>query len=732
MTERIAFLRKQTLESLNKSARRSMPADWSTADLPVSLPERKALALKKIFDEMPLFIGERELIVGTRTLYKPADGNRDDHSICEYRLDAFPRYVTDAEIEAFGKDCSCYNKTHYTPDFGILLHKGVAGILTEAAARKADPALEARHIEFLNSVIIAYSGLQNLIARYADLAASMAADADGEERVRLTGIADCCRKLVTGKPETFREALQLLWFGHLGAILENFLFICYGRLDVLLGEFLGDTPRDEALELLECLLLKMYDQADIIDGGYFNKHEGQLVVTLGGVTAEGENAVNDVTMLFLEAIDAVRLPEPEFNLRVSSKNPPEFLDRAARLTVSGCNFVSYYNDDRFVESMTGAGIPAEDARLYGFDLCQDINIPGRGDFFNAANLSLSHGLMTLLKGKSDFASFDALLGAYKELLADAARQAIAGFNAGYDLISLYRDGKYDEYFAWIREHGAASWGGRHPMAPLPYLSALYHGTIGQATDMIYDPMPVKAKGTMISCAVEAINSLAAIKSVVYDRKLCTLPDVVQACMDDYRGEGQEILRRLLWNAPKWGNDDPYVDAIAKDVLEFGMREFAKYRTATGDRFLTGIHQPHPVPTGGGLMATPEGRHKGQPVAVTLTPESGTMKNGATAALKSASCLDSKLIQWNFCVMVNYYASVFEGNAGHEIFKKLLTTYFAEGGMQHQPNVMDAAQLRQAQEEPEKYKDLIVRLWGVSAHFVDLPRELQDEMIARLG
>ncbi|MBE6930133.1 MAG: hypothetical protein E7463_07635 [Ruminococcaceae bacterium] len=732
MTERIAFLREQTLKSLNKTARRSMPADWSTADAPVSLPERKALALKKIFDEMPLFIGEQELIVGTRTLYKPADTNTDDHNVFEYRLETYPRYVTDAEIEAFGKDCSFFNKTHYTPDFGILLHKGVSGIIAEAEARKADPALAARHIEFLNSVIIAYTGLQNLISRYADLAASMAADADGEERARLDSIAACCRKLVTGRPETFREAVQLLWFGHLGTILESFMFICYGRLDVLLGEFLGDTPHDAAEELLECLLLKMYDQADIIDGGYFNKHEGQLVVTLGGVTADGGNAVNDVTMLFLDAIDAVRLPEPEFNLRISRKNPPEFLDRAARLTVSGCNFISYYNDDLFVDAMVGVGIPAEEARLYGFDLCQDINIPGRGDFYNAGTLSLSHGLMTLLKSKSDFASFDELLSSYKELLADTARQAIERFNAGYDLISLYRDGKYDEYFAHIREQGATSWAGRHPMAPLPFLSALYHGTIEQAMDMIYDPMPVKAKGTMIGCSVEAINSLAAIKSVVYDRGLYTLPDVVQACIDDFRGEGQEIMRRILWNAPKWGNDDPYVDEIAKDVLEFGMREFAKYRTNTGDVFLTGIHQPHPVATGWGLMAMPEGRHDKTPAAVTLTPESGTMKNGATAALKSASIFDTSLIQWNFCVMVNYYASVFEGNGGHELFKKLLTTYFADGGMQHQPNVMDAAQLRQAQIEPEKYKDLIVRLWGVSAHFVDLPRELQDEMIARLA
>ena len=220
--------------------------------------------------------------------------------------------------------------------------------------------------------------------------------------------------------------------------------------------------------------------------------------------------------------------------------------------------------------------------------------------------------------------------------------------------------------------------------------------------------------------------------MVFEDRLYTLSEVVQACCEDYKAEGQEIMRRILWNAPKWGNDDPYVDDIAKDLLEYCLKEYGKYKTFSGGNVLSGIHQPHPVSTGWGLMATPEGRHAGTPVAVTMTPESGTMKNGATAALKSASVFDPMLLQWNYCVMVNYYASVFEGEKGKSIFKNLLLSYFRRGGVQHQPNVLDVEELKKAQLEPEKYKDLIVRLWGVSAHFVDLSRELQDEMIARLS
>ena len=379
---RTEFLREQTVSGANK-CRRTPIWPMSVAEEDCSLSERKALALKRIFDNMPVYIGPKELIVGTRTLLPAKEGNEDGHDPMEYGLGTWIPYLTDAEIEKFGQNQSYSNITHYTPDFGIILHKGIDGILREAEEKKKDPALLPLNREFLSAVIIAYTGLKGLILRYAEEAVSLAAGADDAEKAELTEIARICRKISGDAPETFHEAVQLLWFAHLGTILESFEFINYGRLDVILGEFLGDTPRDEAAQLIDCLLLKMYDQADL-NITYLGRYAAQLVVTLGGVLPDGENAVNDVTMLFLDAIDRVRLPEPEFNLRINSKNPPEFLDRAAELTISGCNFVSYYNDDLFVASLHGAGIPLENAREYAFDLCQDINIPGKGDFSCAA------------------------------------------------------------------------------------------------------------------------------------------------------------------------------------------------------------------------------------------------------------------------------------------------------------------------------------------------------------
>lgn len=733
MTNRTHFLREQTLNGANKCNRAPLPKEWTTANAPFSLPERKAMGLAMMLEHMPLFIGEQELIVGTRTFYTPSTGNEDGHDRYNYSLRCGVPYVNEKDIELFGVNQNWCNKTHYTPDFSIILQKGIDGILHDTAEKQMQEGLTQDNKDFLSSVAICYNGLKSLILRYAEQARAMAeAAANATCAKELLDIAAVCTH-ISGAPATnFREAVQLLWFAHLVTIIESHEFINYGRLDVILQPYIKDTGKEEARQLLECLLLKMYDQADITTS-YLRKYAAQLVVTLGGVLPNGENAVQEASLLFLDAIESVRLPEPEFNLRISSKNPAEFLDKAAQLTITGCNFVSYYNDDLFVESMINVGVKPEVARSYGFDLCQDITFPGQGDLFCTGFVGMAQELMQLLQEKDDYASFDTLYQAYKERVAKAIKSTVERFNARHTAMLQYRDGDKAAYFAKLKNgETTVDWGGRSPMCPLPYLSGLFHGAVETAMDMTLESYPVKDKGIMLGVVTECINSLSAIKKVVYDTKQYTLTQVLQGCKSDFAGTDGELLRQILWNAPKWGNDDAYVDDIAKDILEFGLSEILKYKTVSGGRHLAGIHQAHPIPTGARLMATPEGRHFGAPVSVTLTPESGTMKNGPTAVLNSASKIDYKLVQWNFCVMVNYFSSVFKGNDGVHVFKQLLLGYFQKGGLQHQPNVLDVTALKAAQQEPQKYKDLIVRLWGVSAHFVDLPKELQDEMIARFN
>ncbi len=733
MTERTKFLRQETVSARNKCKRAPLPKDWTVADEPYSLPERRALSLKKILDNMPLFIGEKELIVGTRTLFSPQQGNENGDSVFAYSLNAGVPYVSEADIDLFGVDESFMNKTHYTPDMSILLEKGVGGILASVEKRLDDNSISDIQVDFLKSVHIAYKGLENLFLRYSSYAEELAAtEQDATQKNEYLMIAANCKKMSWAPPSSFYEAVQLLWLGHLVTNIESFQFINYGRLDVILDKYLTKETDNEARQLLECLLLKMYDQVDIAVSA-LGKYSGQLVITLGGIFSDGENAVSRTSMLFLDAIDSVRLPEPEFNLRIHSKNPPEFLEKAAELTITGCNFVSYYNDDLFVENMIKAGVKPEYAKDYGFDLCQDINIPGRGDYFTSGQITMTEILMEQLYNKDDYTTFDKLYSDYKVLLAGKIKNILEEFNSQLSMVLEYRDGGREKFFAKrAGEKLSVNCRRRSIMSPLPYLSALFHGCIETAFDVTLEGHPDKNKGAFLGTSTECVNSLAAIKKIVFDQKLYTLKQVVDACRNNYQGEGEEVIRNFLWSAPKWGNDNDYVDKIAKDILEYGLNEILKYKTPSGGRHLSGIHQPHPVTAGERIGATPEGRYAKTPIAVTLTPESGSMKNGPTAALKSAAKLDTDLIQWNYCVMINYFASAFQGNGGKEIFIKLLKGYFADGGMQHQPNVMDVAQLKQAQQNPEKYKDLIVRLWGVSAHFVDLPLKFQNELIARFS
>lgn len=735
MNSRIEFLKGETLSGRNKIARAPLPSsELDCRSEAGSIPVRKAKAEARVFEKMPLFIGEGELIVGTRTLYYPRSGNEDGHDKTFYNIDSFHKYLTKEDIEKFGKDYSRTNKKHYTPDLSIVVDSGIGGVIAAFEERKNDKSLGGHNLDFLDSVITVYRGLSRLVERYAEYASELSAVAKSDtDRARLEKISEVCSHIKLYPPRNFYEAVQLLWFAHLGTIIESGSFICYGRLDVILEKYIGDTSDDDALELLECLLLKMYDQADIKDGSSIAQHEGQLVVTLGGVLPDGENAVGRVSMLFLDAIGEIMLPDPEFNLRISKKNPPEFLDKAASLTVRGANFISYYNDDLFVESLIGAGLSPEDARSYGFDLCQDMNVPGKASTWCLVNFCLARNLLSLLDERVDYDSFDALLSDFKKRMKSKIASAVADYNLGAEIMALYRDGKEEEYFNELKKHGLEpQWFGRSPACPLPYLSGMFHGTCKLAQDMIYDTYPIKHKGAMLGSSVEAVNSLAAIKKVVFDEKLYTLEEIREACKNNFASSKEKIIRARLKAAPKWGNDDLYVDSIAKDFLEFCLQEFTKHRVYGGGRLLSGIHQPHPVTTGYIIGATPDGRGAKEPIAVTMTPQNGTMKSGATAALKSASVFDPMLIQWNFCIMINYYSSVFDTPDGKENFKNLLTTYFNRGGMQHQPNIMDKETLIKAQAAPEEHKDLIVRLWGVSAHFVDLPRDIQNELIERLA
>lgn len=717
------FLRKQAIESVHKKARVAMPKQWSTADVKCSLPERKAYALKMIFDEMPIYIGEQELVVGSRTVY----GHRNEQSDkSDMEVIVMPEYVSESDVQLFGTNGQFYTKGHYTAGYEKILQIGISGIIKQAKASIEKNTLQDK-IDYLNSIIIAYEGLSNLIKRYSDYAAEMAVKESSEDRKNeLIRISEVCKNIAINPPKDFHEAVQLFWFSHLSLIIENFIFMNYGRVDQFLYPFIDTVSNEEAQQLIECLLIKMYDGVDVIEGE--GPYSAQHNITIGGVKKDGTNAVNELSFIFIRALSKIRFPEPEVSIRINSKNPPEFLDMCSALSVTGLNCMAYYNDDLFIKSMVKAGIPQEDANDYSFDLCQDITIAGRGDFFVSGDVDLTTALLRAMKQSEDTATFSEFIKIYKNEIAADIEDLLTNYNKREKAIREYAKGNKDYLFDKVKSNELPCDVSNPLMSPLPLTSALYDGCIENATDLSWYGCVIEDKGFMISNLVVAINSLAAMHKYVFDEEKYTISEVLTACENNY--DGYESMRQVMWNAPKWANDDDYVDLPAKEIIEFACEETLKYKTPNGARHLAGIHQPHPVQGGRMLGATPEGRKNGEPIPVTLSPENGTMLNGPTAAFKSAAKIDPMKYQWNNCVMLQYFSSVFDSNDGAKMFSNLLTSYFAINGTQHQPNIMNVADLKAAQREPEKYKDLIVRMWGISAHFVDLPKDFQEEFIAR--
>jgi len=370
---RITYLRAVTQQGQNHTARRAFQNFSEIREGEGSLPLRRARAVAWLYDHSPVSIGERELIVGTRTLLAANQGNEDSHDPAGYSVGcAMPSYVSENDIKAFGFNEENLTKTHYTPDYGIVLQQGIGGILSHAAERLQASETAVREletvypqaksvgscyeetietalpreilcrvrglrneIEFLKSVIVAWEGISRFILRYATEATRLAEIENDEARKQeLLTIARVCCHIAYDKPADFHEAVQLFWFAHLCVLIESQEFINYGRVDVLLHPFLGDTSREEARELLACLLLKFYDQADL-KCSYLGRYGGQITMALGGVDERGENAVSETTFLLIDALSQVRLTEPLVSFKIHTKNPPAFLQRAGSFFV-GC------------------------------------------------------------------------------------------------------------------------------------------------------------------------------------------------------------------------------------------------------------------------------------------------------------------------------------------------------------------------------------------------------------
>jgi len=688
-SDRIRRLRDKMNAVAHGVFRIRLPADWDTSHCQGGLAERKALALKRMCERMPVFIDDDELIVGSRTaLCANNDGLMNLHGCANYK--------TTAELAMTGGRS---DTTHALAGYQKVLSQGVCGI-SRQVERRRDEETNPEKRGFLNAVLIACDGPAILARRYAELAEQMAARAEGRRKSELTTIAEVCRAVICNPPQNLHEAMQLFWFAHLVVQMENYWLMTYGRLDQHLFPYWATVPEAQAKELLSCLLIKMNDTRDL---PYYESEN----LVIAGYRPDGGDGTNAVTYACLEALETLRLPNPTVNVRLNQQSPPALVQKTCELFRQGLAQLACYNDDAIVPALMGAGFPAEDARDWALDACQDILIEGKSKFigpgYNALGMTeLLLETMNEAEG-NEFADFNDLLDHFKQKLSSKIAEVAAAY-------------RQDLKKPLMESH--------------PFLSATIDDSISKGLDCEEGGYRYNDKGLFLSSPVNAINGLAAVKKVVFEEKQATYAEVVTACRNNFEGQGE--LRSRLLSAPKWGNDDDAVDLLGKDIIEYGCHEIQKHRIDEHSKFLSGVHQAGQVGVGKQCPATPDGRKAGEPFPVTLSPANGTALKGPTAIIKSITKIDPMVFQWNSSLTLSLHPTALRGEDGLRKLEMLLKTYLELGGVQMQLNVVEAETLRAARKQPEQYRDLVVRVWGYCARFTELSPEYQEEIIARVS
>ncbi len=611
--------------------------------------------------------------------------------------------------------------SHFVPDLETLLRLGTSGIAAEAR-RLAAATREPARLAFYAAVQIVCAGLEAMAEAHAAAAErNLPATTEPKRRAELEQIARVCRRAPKHPAATLQEAFQAILFAQIALNLESLdNSVSPGRLDQLLDPYyradVAAGRMDQALarELVGCFTVKMSEIVPVFSqrvtrfhGGLFN---GQVVV-VGGVDRAGRDATNAMSWLFLDAMEALQMRQPNYHARLHAHSPQDYVTRVASI---GAGAPSIMNDDVVVPMLMARGMEPADARDYSPVGC--IEPVAAGATFGSTDAALVNIALPLeqalgLKkgGRAGvhaecFGSMEQVLDAYRaelDRLVDALivdLQAIERANARYH--------------------------------PTPLSSMLLRGCLESGVDSTRGGSRYNASGVQGVGVADVADSLTAIGEVVFRQRRCDMATLIGALRCNFIGH--EDLRGYLLQAPKYGNDDPRADAIAAAVAEAFARSLGRYRNTRGGDYLAGFYSVtcH-VAFGEKVGALPSGRPAGKPLANGLAPANGQERLGPTAALNSvAATQPGRWARNGINVNVKLDANSVAGYAGVNALTGLIRGYFANGGMQMQTNVLDPEVLREAMADPGAHPWLLVRISGYSAYFNDLSPAMKQEILDR--
>jgi len=616
-----------------------------------------------------------------------------------------------------------------------LLPVGFSGIKRRAEEKLGEVGDDAEAKAFLESAIICCDAVRDFASRYAALAEEKAEEeSDPARKEELKKIAERCRRVPWQPPRDFREAMQFVWFTQAVACISYGVAAIFalGRLDQYMWPYLtadleaGRITEAEAIELLEELIVKLsYNLLMLPPYGKATGSElgaDNMAVTLGGVGRDGEDATNPLSYLLLEATANMRHMTNSISLRVSDKSPDQWVEKVVALHRES-NGPSIFNDGAIAPALHDSGYAIEDARDYAIIGCVEPTSDGNTYGCTSGNdVSLVGALeMTLHRGRlrmhgarlgpdtgdpCKFKDFDQFMEAYRKQL-DACIDIIA---TGTKM----KDRVYAEHY------------------PCPFVSLTIKGCLDNAKDATrggaqYNFNSISGRGL-----ATAVDSLAAVRKLVYEDKTVSMRKLIKASDRNFRKD--EKLRQLLkTRAPKFGMDDDYVDDMARELAEYFCNEVMKRKPDRGGIFRPsffsyGMH----VFEGQMLGASPDGRRSGEAVSNSLSPTNQAEKKGPVSMLRSVAKINHRLIPNGSSTNIRLLPTVLESDAGVKKVAAMVRAYFKQGGQQLQFNVVSDETLRKAQADPEAYKDLVVRVSGYSAYFVDLGKPVQDDIINRVA
>ncbi|KEI84614.1 glycyl radical protein [Clostridium botulinum] len=780
MTDRVKKLREESLKAvprISMERTRIVTDVYKKYEGTVSIPVLRALVLKELMKIKELCIYDGELIVGERgeaaaatpTYPELCCHTVEDFDIMDKREKiSFKTTDEDKEIQEeliipFWEKRSmrhkilekmtpewkaCYEASIFTEfmeqrgpghtaggdkyyKMGFLdIKEQIKEAISKLDYLNDDEALDKK--EQLDAMDIACDAIMIYGKRYSEYAAKLAQkEADPVRKKELMEISEVCSWVPAHAPRTFREAIQMYWFVHLCVISELNPWDAFnpGRLDQHLYPFYkkqieeGTLDREQARELLQCFWVKFNNQPAPPKVGITLKESGTYTdfanINSGGMKADGADGVNDVSYLVLEVIDEMKLLQPSSNVQISKKTPQRFLKKACEVIRKGWGQPSIFNADSVVQELVRAGKSIEDARCGGTSGCVEAGAFGKEAYILTGYFNLPKILeITLLNG------VDSQTG--KQLGIKTGD--ISTLKTYEDLLDAFK--KQLKYFIDIKVNGNRVIERLYAtLMPAPFLSVVTDDCIAKGKD--YNAGGARYNTSYIQgVGIGTItDSLSAIKYQVFDEKNITMEELMEALRSNF--EGHEDIYNLVKNkTPKYGNDDDYADEIMKEVFDAYYNEVNGRPNGRG-----GCYRIDMLPTtchvyfGSVINATPDGRKAHIPVSEGISPSKGADVNGPTGVIKSAAKMDH-LRTGGTLLNQKFVPSVVQGEEGIDNMANLVRAYFTMDGHHIQFNIVSKETLLKAQQNPDEYKDLIVRVAGYSDYFNNLDKVLQNEIIER--